>query len=334
MAKDPLSLGWSLRWPNKIEKGVLSTPRGLFNGLGHAALQVLKIPNRYILALLGYGLYILVLLTVFLYLTFPYQKLQNRLISMMEQALSCQIRVSESHWLFPLGLAWKEVHLRPQKGFKEDVVVDQARAKIYLLPLLGQNVQMDFFAEAHGGKVRGSFSAQRRDGKVHYYFQESAQDLELRLMGLDLPFHLEGRLRLDLEAAWQDQELFRGKGSSALELLNVKSSSVSLNGWQVPELSFGRIAVKLGLQSGMVMVENFTAQGPDLEAKGEGTLLLRNPWFEGLLNLTVKASLKEDLRQKFPVLAMMENDREPVEVMVKGTVRRPLMSVNGVPLNL
>lgn len=334
MAKGPSSLGWSLRWPNKTQRDVLSTQKGFFNGLGNAASQVFKIPKKYIFIIPGYALYVLALLVFFLYLTFPYPKLQDRLISGMEQALSCQIRVSEGRWLFPLGLAWKEIHLRPERGFKGDVVVDQARAKVYLLPLLGRNIQMDFSMETHGGKVRGSFSMGRREGKAHYYFQESAQDLELRLMGLDFPFNLEGRLQLDLEVTWQDHDIFRGDGSAALDLFNVRSSAVTLNGWQVPEISFGRVTAKLGLRNGMVMVEDFNAQGPDLEASGNGTLLLRNPWSEGLLNLTVKANLKEDLRQKFPVLAMMANSREPVEVMVKGTVRRPLMSINGLPLNL
>jgi hypothetical protein len=50
--------------------------------------------------------------------------------------------------------------------------------------------------------------------------------------------------------------------------------------------------------------------------------------------LTTKAYVKEDLRQKFPVLAMMGNGRDSIEVVIKGTLGRPTIAINGIPLNL
>jgi type II secretion system protein N len=297
-------------------------------------LKALKMPRRYFLTFLGYSLYVLALMLFFLYLTFPHQKLEIRLITMLEQALNCQIRVNQSQRIFPMGLDWKQVHLHPRVGFKSDVVVEQARARVYLLPLLQRRVETDFFIEALGGTVRGSFSVQRRDGKTHYYFQESAQDLELQALGLDIPFKMEGRLKLDLETAWQDQDLLRGSGSGDLELLGIKTTGVLVNGLALPDLSFSRVATKLGLKNNVMTVENFSAQGPHIEATAQGTMLLRNRWSDGLLNLTSKAYVKEDLRQKFPVLAMMGNGRDSVEVVIKGTLGRPTISINGVPLNL
>ncbi len=311
-----------------------ATQEGFFPRLGIISLNVLKIPKRYFLVFLGYSLYALALLVFFLYMTFPYQKLEARLIAMLEQALDCQIRVDQSQPFFPIGLNWKQIHLHPQMGFKGDVMVEQARARIYLLPLLQRRIETDFLIEALGGKIRGSFSVQRRDGKMHYYFQESAQDLELQALGLDIPFKMEGRLRLDLEATWQDQDLLRGNGSGDLELLGVKTVGVFVNGMQLPDLSFSRAAAKLGLKNNVMTVENFSVQGPHIEATGQGTVLLRNRWSDGLLNLTSKADVKEDLRQKFPVLAMVGNGRDSVEVMIKGTLGRPTISINGVPLNL
>lgn len=334
MTKGPFSLGWSLRWPNKTEKAMLSVQGGLVPLFMRVSWPALKISRRHIFSLMGYGLYVIGLLVFFLYLTFPYQKLQDRLIAFLEQASSCQIRVNESRWLFPVGLFWKGVHFSLQEGFTEELVVDQARAKVYLLPLLRRSVQTDFSMEVGGGKVRGSFSIEKRDGKLHYYFQESAQDVDLQRLSLDIPVKLEGHLRLDLEAAWQDQALIRGSGSGTVELLNVKTSAGSVNGWQIPDLAFGRIALKLGLKDGMLALDEFDAQGPHVEATGNGTMLLRNRWSEGLLNVNAKAYFKEDLRQKFPVLAMLGNGRDPVEVAVKGNLGHPLVSINGMPLNL
>ena len=313
----------------------MSTDRaGFFKRLSRIGLKVFTLKRRQILLVLGYTLYSILMLLLFLYLTFPHRQLEIRLISMLEQTLACQIRVNESQWLFPIGLTWREIHLHPQTGFKGDVVVDQARIKVYLLPLLRLNVQTDFFMEAYGGKVRGSFWVRKREGKINYYFQESAQDLELQAMGLDVPFKLEGRLRLDLEATWQDRDVLRGNGSGTLELLGIKTAGVSLSGVELPDLSLSRIAAKLGLRNGIVTVEDFKVQGPDVEATGQGTLLLRNRWSEGLLNLATKAYLKEELRKKFPMLAMMGNNRDPVEILLKGTFKRPLVSINSVPLNL
>jgi type II secretion system protein N len=310
------------------------TPEGFFHRLSGISFKTLKIPKRYFFSFLGYTLYTLVLLIFFLYLTFPHQKLEARLIAKLEQALDCQIRVNQSQRLFPLGLDWKQVQLHPQVGFKGDVVVEQARARIYLLPLLQRRIETDFLIVALGGQVRGSFSVQQRDGKVQYYFQESAQNLELQALGLDIPFKMEGRLKLDLEATWQDQDLLRGSGSGDLELLGVKTGGVFAQGLELPELSFSRVSTKLGFKNNVMTVEDFSAQGPHIEAAGQGTVLLRNRWSDGLLNLTTKAYVKEDLRQKFPVLAMMGNGRDSIEVVIKGTLGRPTIAINGIPLNL
>jgi type II secretion system protein N len=145
---------------------------------------------------------------------------------------------------------------------------------------------------------------------------------------------MEGRLRLDLEASWQDQDLLRGNGSGDLELLGVKTLGIFVNGMQLPDLSFSRAGARLGFKNNVMTVENFSVQGPHIEATGQGTVLLRNRWSDGLLNMTSKADVKEDLRQNFPVLAMMGNGRDPIEIMIKGTLGRPTISINGVPLNL
>lgn len=301
---------------------------------GRFLLRIFSFSRRQLGFILGYGLYFLLLIVIFFCLTFPYQKLEGLLVAMLEQALSSEIEVRESRWDFPLGLDWSGVLLQPRTGFKGGVVVDRASAKVYVLPLFRRHVEMEFLVEAYGGKIRGNVSIQQGDGKAQYYFQESAQDLELRAMGLDLPFDLSGRLKLDLEATWQDQDILHGSGTGSLELLNFQTQKGSVGGWEVPALSFGKAAASLTLKNGMVSAEGFNAQGPDLEASGQGTLLIRDPLSEGLLNVALRVSVKEALREKFPVLAMMGDQRNPVEISVKGTLRRPLISVNGVPVNL
>jgi hypothetical protein len=82
----------------------------------------------------------------------------------------------------------------------------------------------------------------------------------------------------------------------------------------------------------MVTIERLDAQGVDLEADGQGSLLMREPWTEGLLNLVARVRLKEGLRDRFPMVGMMGNPDHPLEVLLKGTLRRPLVSINGVPL--
>jgi len=70
-------------------------------------LRVSKLQRRQVVFFLGYVLYAVSLLALFLFFTFPADKLQARLVTLLEGSLASQIEVKETRWLYPIGVAWK-----------------------------------------------------------------------------------------------------------------------------------------------------------------------------------------------------------------------------------
>lgn len=290
--------------------------------------------RRQVLWALGLLSYALVLILIFLYLTFPYQKAEARLIALLEETLLCRIQVGESERLFPLGLAWRQVSLSPQEGLPGDLRLDHVAAEVRLWPLLSRRVEMDILVRAYGGDAQGLLVAQRRDGKIQYRLEETAQNLDLEALGKDLALGLGGRLRMTLETAWEDENILQSVGAGQIELLEARLQPGRVRGIELPDLPFLRVAGQFQLRNGLLTLQDFQAEGPLVDAMGGGTLLLRNRMADGILNFSADLGVKEELQRKFPLMEMISNGTNPVKVSIKGTIRRPLISVNGISLNL
>ena len=68
--------------------------------------------------ILGYLTFSVILLTVFIYLTFPWQKLSRFIEFQVEQALDSTIEIQKSEFRFPLKLVWTGVAFKPREAGK------------------------------------------------------------------------------------------------------------------------------------------------------------------------------------------------------------------------
>ena len=290
--------------------------------------------RRRIFSVLAYLSYGVVLVLVFLYLTFPFGKIDALLTSKMGEVLACRIQVGESERLFPLGLAWREVSVDSCRDLEGRLRIDRVTAQVHLLPLFSRRIEIDILTHAYGGEVRATLEAQRREDHIQYRLKKTGRDLDLEAIGSDLALGLKGRLQFDLETSWEDQDLERAVGFGDVELLEAELQAVSIRGIEVPALPFLRIAARLNLRNSLVTLQDFRAEGSFIEAAGRGTVLFRNHWSDGILNLTSDIQVKEAFRQRFPLAGLVSGGQNPMKVIIKGTLRRPVVSVNGMSLNL
>ncbi len=290
--------------------------------------------RRHLFLVAGYGAYCALLLLIFFILTFPYGSLQRWMIHELEKATDASIAVDRFERIYPLGIAWWNVSILHAPDQKRPVELDLVQGRLYLIPLLQGKIEVDTLVEGYGGRLRGGLSLERQGESMRFYTQQTAQEVDLGSLPLGLPFKLRGVAGLNLEAQWLDRGVVRGQASSTVELRAAELSSMVFNGIEIPDLAFSRVLARMTLENGVVKIEDFRAQGSQMEASGSGTFVPRNRPEDGLLNLSIQARVKDEFQRQFPMIGMLGDRMDAIQVTVKGTLRKPLVSVNGMPINL
>lgn len=287
-----------------------------------------------VLLTLGYLTAGVILLTVFLYLTFPWQKLSDFILVKAEEVMVSEIEVKESEIRFPLKLIWTGVVLSPHKaphtaqhmdGHPMRVVADRITLEWPLRPLLSRRMELLWTIQTAGGEGRGLMAVQPTDRGLQYHFRGDAKQLRLgQIIEFMIPntYGIEGTVKIaDARFDFLGADVLRGSGSAVLEVSDarIRISQLDL------DLPFSRVTGQLSMKAGVARFENFQAQGPVMELVGGGDILLRSSFQESLINFNSRTSVK---KAEGPLSLLGES----AELAIRGTFKRPTLFFNGVPV--
>lgn len=279
--------------------------------------------------LLGYASFGLLMFLFFIYLTFPFDLLELKLISTLESESGCKILVDQKGFHFPARLSWRGIRGSCPQPALSQWSIESLQAELAPVPLLwNRRGEIDFRAGVAGGEVAGHLTAIEREGGRSFSLKTEGRRLNLA------PFGLSGILSLDGEGSWTEQEVLRGKGALSFTLEEARFSEIA--GWAVPigEVSFSNVQGKIFWRNGTVGIERFSAEGSEVDLVSEGgNLLLREPLDGSMLTLTLKAMPKGDLQQVATLFVQGYSGREPLTLGMKGPLRQPQVSVNGRVVN-
>ncbi|WP_437296921.1 type II secretion system protein GspN [Sorangium sp. So ce426] len=279
-----------------------------------------------------YPLFYLFCLGLFGYLTFPYDRLKDRLIAEFDrtqqkrgpnQAQRLEIDELDSYWF--TGVEMKGVRLilppgelgassRPSGAAafasgdaakdsapKPSVIeIDEAHARVKILPLLIGRTRISFWASVFGGEIEGVVPWGRSSGDVHV----EVSDVELAKVGplgdiLGLP--IAGTLSANLDLSAPD-----GKFNKANGALEVSAKEVSVGDGKtkiqgliaLPEAKLGELLLSAEAKDGVLKVTKMSANGQDLELDGDGKVTMREPWNNSTADLYVRFKFTDAYRSK------------------------------------
>jgi type II secretion system protein N len=249
----------------------------------------------------GYGVFYWTALAIFAYLTFPYDRVRDRIVAEFNarqvgpDALKLEIDSLGSYWLS--GVEAKGVRLiSPPKPVtdvsapapKPSVLsIESAHGRVGLLPLLIGSVRLSFAADAFGGKVSGQTS--ESDGARRLELELEALSLEKAgllsdIVGLPLAGTLEGTLELLLP----EGKFAKAEGKVALKVkgLSAGDGKAKIHDTiALPKLEVGDLNIEGDANAGQLKFTNFAASGADLELSADGSVRLRDPVPTSLLSL-------------------------------------------------
>jgi type II secretion system protein N len=271
--------------------------------------------RRRILVAIGYGAFYWLMLLVFFYFTFPYDRLRERLVHDFNarqtgpDAMRLEVDKITSYWLS--GVEAEGMRLispapppsadAPAKPAKPKVTtVEQAHARLSLFSLLLGRRVVTFGAKAFGGGVDGSITDSDAERVVDVEIDAldlGQTPLLAGLLGLPVSGKLSGTANLITPEARLSKA--EGKASFKLSGLSVGDGKAKIRDViALPKLDAGELTLESEVKSGQVNITQLAANGPDLEFDAQGTIRLRDVPEQSLLAMTAEFKFTDHYTNK------------------------------------
>ncbi len=242
---------------------------------------------------LGWGLASLACFIVFLFLTFPYGPLQNRLLTELNRASGWEVRAADWSVGLPAAIEWRDLVLTgPTIG---TIPVEAARATIGVFQaflgrlVIDYAIQLPGVAQAGMGRATGSLTAAT-------WSLEGPIAVKGRLQELDLaavlkPYVSRGTVQGEFMHRWDNvqgaQAALKGEGTVNIEIKDLVVEQVAVGASTNPSLAFGHIQAAIACHDGACDVTELKGDGVDGSFTAQGHVALRQPLQQSLLDLTV-----------------------------------------------
>ncbi len=280
-----------------------------------------------LLSLLAYAALTVVLFTVFLYLVFPWGALSEWIRARAEAILDARVEVQSSRVQFPLRLVWTGVTISLRQNPAARIVLDQVAVDWPVGALLRRQANLSVVWRAAGGEGAAAVALQNTGRGVQYHAKGSVTGVDIVTVAgyLGRPLTgVSGKLSVTVpNHDWIGADALRGNGSFEISATDIQINSVPLTLQSIT----GRVLLKGGVGT----IEELHAVGPEIDLVGSGTLLLRAPVADSLLNLASRVVVKKPTGM---LAFLVTPGKDAMDLAVRGTLARPGVYLNGslIPL--
>jgi type II secretion system protein N len=270
--------------------------------------RLLKFAVKYA-GLIGYPLFYLVCLAVFASVTFPYDKLKERVVAgfnAQQRANNGQeeLQIDEMSGYWLSGVRVKGVRLlsassEPGKP-PSKIQIDEATARYAVLPAMVGASDVSFDAFAFGGEISGSYDVHGTDKAIDLTLD--GVDLGeltplVQLLGVPVQGKLGGTIRLTMP---------EGKTSKASGAVSLEAKGASVGDGKakikgalaLPKLDIGTLTFAAEAKDGTLRISKLVAGGKDVEVQGEGRITLRDTAIDSLCDAQARFKINDAYRNK------------------------------------
>ena len=269
-----------------------------------------------ILKFLAYPTLYISCLMLFFYLTFPWNRLKDRLVAEIairaQKPKSAIQRVEiddlDSYWVTGVEASGVRIYLPPSddaggdkdKPIESVIKVDELNARLQILPLFLGRLRVKFWAHAFNGDVKGTVPIGGSSGPVEVQMDAidlAYVDIIKDTLGIPIKGVATGKLELAAEG---------GKFSKANGMLDLAINGVTVgdgkskikNQIALPEAKLGDLVIAAEAKDGALKITKFEANGTDIELTGDGKISVREPANNSIADLYVRFKFTDAYRNK------------------------------------
>lgn len=284
---------------------------------------------------LGYPIFYLFCLVIFLSWTFPYEKLRDRLVTQFnsQQRSSAhpqELQVDELDSSFLTGVKAKGIRLispAAEPGKSPSIIsVDEARARISLLGLLMGNKDISFNVEAFDGTIKGTFEDTGKAREVDITF-DGVDMGRIDTIAANIGFPIDGKLFGTIKLNLPEGKASKGNGNIALEIREMNAGNqkelgikTPMGPFTLPRLKVGTFTVNGEAKDGVLKLTKITAAGGDVDVNGDGKVQLREVATDAHLDANLKFKINDSYRNK--------NDKTKLLFGTPGSKEKPMLEMD------
>jgi type II secretion system protein N len=260
---------------------------------------------------IGYPVFYVLALAFFAYLSFPYDRLKDRLIdefnaTQASSGLRIKIEELDSYWFSGVEADGVQFISTPPAGPEgkapkpKVISLDNVHARVSLLRLLVGTLHISFGMEASGGEISG-FTSDADNGRTLEAEFDSVKVSDVPMLADVVPLPIGGALNGDLELRLPEGKLAKADGKVALKISELTvgdGKSKIMNTIALPTLNAGELVLEGEATDGKLNVSKFTATGKDLELVADGGIRLRDPFASSLAELNLRFKFSPAYRNK------------------------------------
>lgn len=277
--------------------------------------------SRLLFLLGGSAIFLVCLLTGF-YLSFPEDALLKRLVNELENRARVKIFVQKAALSLPLSWTMREIDLKFDDLAKSTLRIDALQLSPWWSSLLRGAPAIKGNAQLLGGSM--TFQA-RSQGQL---FAE-AQKLQL-----DIPLASIPPLQLKAQLASGQLQTEAPLSTTTESLFESEWNSVEIHGLGLflpdgDQLNLGHCLISLNGKGSSFKLKSLVVSGGELEAQGNGTLLLAEVVQNSRINLTLSIKASQQAQKRLDGLLALSGPKQAdgsYRLHLTGTLGRPVLA--------
>ncbi|MBI2342219.1 MAG: type II secretion system protein GspN [Deltaproteobacteria bacterium] len=284
----------------------------------------------------------------FLYWTFPFSVLKDRIITAAEQQLGGQysVKIGDLSSSLITGVALKDVKITKREQDKTENVWGAAKVKIRtsLTSILFGKTNVKFAVKNQKSEMSGSF----KTAEEGFSLASSLSNFNIGDIGMfssddgvKLVSEIDGSLKLNINK----RQMIQSSGSADFSLSNIKLKAGELKigegiNFTVPELIFSKgsgSSLKVDLSKGAIHIIELKLADGDLKLDLSGDIFMSQVVKNYRMNLKGTFSVTPKLEQAIPLLFMVEKQRQPdgtYPITITGRIEQPSIKIGEFTLPL
>jgi type II secretion system protein N len=180
------------------------------------------------------------------------------------------------------------------------LAIDEAHARVRILPLLIGRVKVDFTAKAFGGEISGTVPVGASSGPVEVEVENvDLGQIQPIVSMIGLPMKGSAAGKLELEASEGKFNKANGSVDFTISGVSVGDGKTKLKGQiALPEARLGDVSIGAEATNGVLKLTKLTGTGPDIELVGDGKVSVREPWNDSGADLYIRFKFSDAYRDK------------------------------------
>lgn len=284
---------------------------------------------------------------LFLYLTFPFASLKDRLLAGLEKGLKGKYEITVNSvspgFLIAVNLKGVKLEKRDENGLLPVWQAERIKLSPYIFSVIFGSPKVKFDIRSGKGRVLGKVQMDKGSSIISVELDEVDLGKITYLAskyGINLQSKINGNINLEIDP----KQIIRSNGTIKIEpntikFLASKIKAGALGEIEMPEavIGAGKSLIDAELKRGAIRLNAFKLEAGDLNVDLTGSLYLSSDLANYRLNLRGTFDYSEKLGQALPILFMIEkqkNDKGLYPLTISGRLASPQIKIGDFTLPL